>query len=55
MLTTTCAAELGVFTRIAAWIEPRTRGPVRVAFRFVFVIAALTAALLSNDAAILLP
>ena len=29
MVTTACAAELGVFTRLAAWIEPRTRGPVR--------------------------
>lgn len=54
MTTTACAAELGIFTRLAAWIEPRTRGPVRHAFRFVFIIAALTAALLSNDAAILL-
>jgi arsenical pump membrane protein len=54
MATTACAAELGIFTRLAAWIEPRTRGPVRYAFRFVFIIAALTAAILSNDAAILL-
>lgn len=54
MATTACAAALGVFRRLAAWIEPRTRGPVRHAFRFVFVIAALTAAVLSNDAAILL-
>ncbi|HLL22309.1 MAG TPA: ArsB/NhaD family transporter [Kofleriaceae bacterium] len=54
MVTTACAAELGVFARLASWIEPRTRGPVRHAFRFVFVISALTAALLSNDAAILL-
>ena len=54
MLTTACAAELGVFARLASWIEPRTRGPVRHAFRFVFVVSALTAALLSNDAAILL-
>ena len=54
MATTACAAELGIFTRLAAWIEPRTRGPVRHAFRLVYVIAALTAALLSNDAAILL-
>ena len=51
MTTTACAAELGIFTRLAAWIEPRTRGPVRHAFRFVFVVAALTAAILSNDAA----
>ncbi|MCX5744013.1 MAG: SLC13 family permease, partial [Proteobacteria bacterium] len=54
MATTACAAELGVFTRMAAAIEPRTRGPVRHAFRFVFGLSALTAALLSNDAAILL-
>ncbi len=54
MTTTACAAELGIFTRLAAWIEPRTRGPVRHAFRFVFIVAALTAAILSNDAAILL-
>lgn len=54
MTTTACAAELGIFTRLAAWIEPRTRGPVKHAFRFVFGLAALTAATLSNDAAILL-
>jgi arsenical pump membrane protein len=54
MATTSCAAELGIFTRLAAWIEPRTRGPVKHAFRLVFAIAALTAAILSNDAAILL-
>lgn len=54
MVTTACAAELGVFSRLASWIEPRTRGPVRHAFRFVFIVSALTAALLSNDAAILL-
>lgn len=54
MITTACAAELGVFARLASWIEPRTRGPVRHAFRLVFVTSALTAALLSNDAAILL-
>jgi arsenical pump membrane protein len=54
MLTSAAAAELGVFTRLASLIEPRTRGPVRNAFRFTFIIAALTAAVLSNDAAILL-
>jgi len=54
MATTACAAELGVFEWIASLIEPRTRGPVRHAFRFVYVLSALTAALLSNDAAILL-
>ena len=54
MTTTSCAAELGVFARLASWIEPRTRGPVRHAFRMVYAIAAVTAAVLSNDAAILL-
>jgi arsenical pump membrane protein len=54
MATTSCASELGVFARLAAAVEPRTRGPVRNAFRLVFVLAAITAAALSNDAAILL-
>ena len=54
MATSACAAELGVFARLASWIEPRTRGPVRHAFRLTFLISALTAAVLSNDAAILL-
>lgn len=54
MATTSCASELGVFARLASAIEPRTRGPVRHAFRIVFVLAAVTAATLSNDAAILL-
>ncbi len=54
MATTACAAELGCFARLAAWIEPTTRGPVKRAFRVVFIVAAITAALLSNDAAILL-
>jgi arsenical pump membrane protein len=54
MTTATCAGELGVFGHMAGWIEPRTRGPVKNAFRIVFVLAALCAALLSNDAAILM-
>lgn len=54
MVTSACAAELGVFVRLASWIEPYTRGPVRHAFRVTFVLSALTAAMLSNDAAILL-
>ncbi|MGE0548905.1 MAG: ArsB/NhaD family transporter [Kofleriaceae bacterium] len=54
MVTTACAAEVGIFARLAAWIEPRTRGPTRHAFRWVFGLSAVTAALLSNDAAILL-
>jgi arsenical pump membrane protein len=54
MATAACAGELGIFGHLAGWIEPRTRGPVRYAFRLVFVLAALCAALLSNDAAILM-
>src|SRR4051812_1762951 len=54
MATTSCAAELGVFTRLASVIEPYTRKPVHHAFRFVVALSAITAALLSNDAAILL-
>jgi arsenical pump membrane protein len=54
MVTAACASELGVFAQLAAWIEPRTRGPVRSAFRLVFALSALVAALLSNDAAILM-
>jgi arsenical pump membrane protein len=54
MLTAGCASELGVFTQLAAWIEPSTRGPVRRGFRRVFALAALVSALLSNDAAILM-
>jgi arsenical pump membrane protein len=54
MATAACAGELGIFGHLAGWIEPRTRGPVRNAFRLVFVLSALCAALLSNDAAILM-
>jgi arsenical pump membrane protein len=54
MITSACAAELGVFTRLAGWIATATRGPVRVGFRTVFALSALVAALLSNDAAILM-
>lgn len=54
MTTATCAGELGVFGHLADLIEPRTRGPVKHAFRIVFVLAALCAAVLSNDAAILM-
>src|SRR5262245_49778267 len=54
MTTAACASELGVFAYMVKWIEPRTRGPVRHAFRMVFILAALSAAVLSNDAAILM-
>ncbi|MCB9559085.1 MAG: hypothetical protein H6709_22345 [Kofleriaceae bacterium] len=54
MLMTSAAERLGVIERLAAFIEPRTRGPVRHAFRITFVTSAVVAAVLSNDAAILL-
>lgn len=54
MVTSAAAAELGVFARLASWIEPYTRGPVKHAFAVTFALSALTSALLSNDAAILL-
>ncbi len=53
MVMTSAARELGLFDRLAGVIAPRTRGPVRHGFRVVFAIAAAAAALLSNDAAIL--
>ena len=54
MALTGVAEHLGLIERIAAVIEPRTRGPVRHAFRITFALSALVAAALSNDAAILL-
>src|SRR5450432_3091796 len=55
VMTMTAAAErMGLLERLAGWIEPRTRGPVKHAFRVTFAIAAISAAVLSNDAAVLL-
>lgn len=54
MLMTTAAERLGLLEHLAALIEPRTRGPVRHAFRMTFALSAVVAAVLSNDAAILL-
>lgn len=54
VMTMSSAAErMGLLERLAAWIEPYTRGPVRHAFRVTFVLSAAVAAILSNDAAIL--
>jgi arsenical pump membrane protein len=53
MAMTAAARALGILDRLAARIEPSTRGPVRRAFRVVFILSALAAALLSNDAAVL--
>jgi arsenical pump membrane protein len=54
MTITAAAQRLGILDRVAAIVEPRTRKPVKHAFRITFVVSALAAAVLSNDAAILL-
>jgi len=54
MLTTAVAQKVGILDRMAARIEPLTRGPVHRAFAAVFALSALTSALLNNDAAVLL-
>jgi len=54
MIMTSAAERLGLLDRLAATIEPRTRGPVRHAFRITYILSALMAAVFSNDAAILL-
>jgi arsenical pump membrane protein len=54
MVMTSAAEAFGLLDRLAARIEPRTRGPVRHAFRVTFVLSALAATALSNDAAVLL-
>lgn len=53
MTMTSTAERMGLFDRLAAIIEPQTRGAVGRAFRVTFVLSALVAAVLSNDAAIL--
>jgi arsenical pump membrane protein len=54
MVTTAIALKLGILDRMAARIEPLTRGPVHHAYAAVFLLSALTSALLNNDAAVLL-
>lgn len=55
MIMTGVVIEAGVFDRVAAWIERRARvSTAGRAFTLVFGLATLTAALLNNDAAILL-
>lgn len=54
MTMTSAADRMGLLQRLASMIEPRTRGPVKHAFRVTFIFSALVAAVLSNDAAILL-
>ena len=53
MTMTSAADRMGLLTRLAAMIEPRRGGPVRHAFRVTFILSAVVAAVLSNDAAIL--
>jgi arsenical pump membrane protein len=54
MVTTAIALKLGILDRLAARIEPLTRGPVHHSYAAVFLLSALTSALLNNDAAVLL-
>src|SRR5678815_4481045 len=54
MITTAVALKLGILDRLAARIEPLTRGPVHHSYAAVFLLSALTSALLNNDAAVLL-
>jgi len=54
MTMASSAERLRLLDRLASWIEPRTRGPVRHAFRVTFALAVLVAAVFSNDAAVLL-
>lgn len=53
MMMTSAAERMRLLERLAAIIEPRTRGPVRHAFRVTFALSGVMAAVLSNDAAIL--
>lgn len=53
MMMTAAAERMRLLERLAAIIEPRTRGPVRHAFLVTFALSAAMAAVLSNDAAIL--
>ncbi len=54
MTMTAAAGRIGLLDRLAARIEPYTRGPVKRAFAVTFVISVGVSAVLSNDAAILL-
>jgi arsenical pump membrane protein len=54
MTVTATAERIGLVEHLASLIEPRTRGPVKHAFRVTYILSALVATTLSNDAAILL-
>jgi arsenical pump membrane protein len=54
MLSTNVAQRLGILDYAARWIEPRPGQPVIRVFRSVFLFSAIIAAVLNNDAAILL-
>ena len=54
MVTTAVAQHIGLLDRLAAILFARTGGAASRVFTRVFVLAALTAALLNNDSAVLL-
>ncbi len=54
MVTTAVAQHIGLLDRLAAILFARTGGTASRVFTRVFVLAALTAALLNNDSAVLL-
>src|SRR5262249_7140812 len=54
MISTVLAHRTGVFDRLARRVEKATRQGVSRPFTLAFLIGAITAALLNNDAAILL-
>ena len=54
MVITGVAGRLGLMERLAALVVPRASGSATRLFALVFVLSAVTAAVLNNDAAILL-
>jgi arsenical pump membrane protein len=54
MISTSLAHRTGIFDRLVRRVEKGSRGGVSRPFSYVFLIGATTAALLNNDAAILL-
>jgi arsenical pump membrane protein len=53
MVMAATARRLGVLSRLAAGVVPLARGSTTRLFGFVFALSALTAAVLNNDAAVL--
>jgi arsenical pump membrane protein len=54
MVTATAVNRLGVLDRVAAALLPRARGSLHRLFVLVFLLSGATAAVLNNDAAVLL-